>query len=337
MINRENWKLVKKYLDYREAILQNDPKTIRSGWVCLKHLLQWSDSVSFKDVQRIRPSFPEYLLRARNDGKPEPLSPAHMGKVLTWARAIFVWLRVEHPSTYRTISPSWIDSLQVRRSHGMNSRLVRRQFWTLEEAQTIADYPASSLRLERDQTALCFIFLSGMRGGAFVTMPIRSVDLENNRVYQLPEWGVQTKNSKAAITYLLPIPRLMDVVRKWDTFVRSRAVNLNVAWYTRLSWDGLDILSDDLVGNAPVTGRRSGFYEGLKELCKLAGVEWKSPHKIRHGHGVYGLKHAKTMEEYKALSQNMMHESVATTDKTYSVLVNDDVGRIISTFKPEVL
>ncbi len=67
----------------------------------------------------------------------------------------------------------------------------------------------------------------------------------------------------------------------------------------------------------------------------MAGVEAKSPHKIRHGHGVYGLKHAKTMEEYKALSQNMMHESVATTDKTYGVLIRDDVKNIIATFKPD--
>jgi len=41
------------------------------------------------------------------------------------------------------------------------------------------------------------------------------------------------------------------------------------------------------------------------------------------------------MEEYKALSQNMMHESVATTDKTYGVLIRDDVKNIIATFKPD--
>ena len=332
MISRDNWKLVKKYLDYRLNVLQQDTKTIRSGWVALKHLLQWLDATPLKNAPKVRPTLPDYLLHARNDGKPDQLSPAHMGKILTWARGIFEWLRVEHPSTYRSIMPTWIDSLQLRRSHSMNSRLARRQFWTLEDAQQIADYPASTLRQQRDRAALCFIFLSGIRGGAFVTLPIRSVDLVNMRVYQLPEWGVQTKNSKAAITHLLPIPRLLDVVREWDTFVRSRADSPQVAWYTSLSRDGMDILPADHVGNAPLTGRRSGFYQGLKEICAMAGVDWKSPHKIRHGHGVYGLKRARTMAEYKALSQNMMHESVATTDKTYAVLLNDEVGSIISTF-----
>ena len=75
------------------------------------------------------------------------------------------------------------------------------------------------------------------------------------------------------------------------------------------------------------------MYEGLRQLCEIAGIEWKSPHKIRHGHGVYGIKHAKTMAEYKALSQNMMHDNVATTDG-YSDLVDDEVGDIIRSFKP---
>jgi len=60
-----------------------------------------------------------------------------------------------------------------------------------------------------------------------------------------------------------------------------------------------------------------------------------SPHKIRHGHGVYGIKRAKTIAELKALSQNMMHETVATTDGIYGQLADDDVTRIISTFTPD--
>ena len=89
MINRENWKIVKAYLQYRADIHQNDAKTIRSGWVALKHLLQWADSTHFSQVAKLRPTLPDYLLRARNDGKAEPLSPAHMGKVLAFSRNLF--------------------------------------------------------------------------------------------------------------------------------------------------------------------------------------------------------------------------------------------------------
>lgn len=334
MINRENWKLVGKFLEYREQILQNDPMTIRSGWVALKHLLQWADATPFQEVLRVRPTLPEYLLHARNDGKPDPLSPAHMAKILAFSRNFFEWLRIEQPHPYRNITQSWINSLQLKRSMNPKSRLVRRQFWTLDEVIRVLETPTTLLRHQRDKAALAFIYLSAMRGGAFVTMPIQSVDLKSSRVYQLPEWGVQTKNSKAAITFLLPIPPLRTAVEEWDAFVRARAINGQVAWYTRLSWDGFDIMYDDVVTSRPASGRRSALYQGLHDLCELAHVEWKSPHKIRHGHGVYGLKHAKTMAEFKALSLNMMHETTSVTDKTYSVLVNDEVGEIIGTFKP---
>jgi integrase len=336
LVNRDNWLLVKKYLAYRQDVLLNDPKTVRAGWVALRHLLQWADDKPFKDAHRLRPVFPDYLASslARNDGQDKSLTPGHMQKVLWYSRNFFEWLREEHPGIYKNTAIGWIKSLQVRRINSEQSRLVRREFWTLAEVEKVISYQSDSLKHMRDKAGLAFLYLSAMRGAAFVTMPIKSVDLPKFKVYQFPEWGVKTKNSKASITFLLPIPSLLEVVSQWDEKVKSATISNRVAWYTRLTHDGMEIQADDLVNNRQASGRRSAFYQGLKELCELSGVEWKSPHKIRHGHGVYGIMHAKTMAEYKALSQNMMHESVQTTDKTYSVLVNEDVGDIISTFKP---
>ena len=334
MINRDNWKLVNQYLDYRGRVMQNNPQTVRRAWSALCHLLQWADETPFARIPSIYRTFPEFVLTNRNDNKTVPPSAAQMEKTLAFARDILGWLRYQSPTQYKSLTPSWVGSLRVRRSHNSKSKLVRRLFWTLEEVERVLDLPDTCLRVQRDKAALAFIYLSAARGAAFVTLPIRAIDIPSRKVYQLPEWGVQTKNSKAAITYLLPIPRLLEVVTTWDTFVRNSAVNGNVAWYTRLTYDGLDIRTDDEVTSRPATGRRSDLYQGLQDLCQRANIEWKSPHKIRHGHGVYGLKHAATMAEYKALSQNMMHDSVATTDKTYSILLDDEVGEIIGTFKP---
>ena len=332
MVNRDNWKIVKKYLEYRESVLQNDEKTVRSAWSCLRHVLTWADKTPFADVQKLRPTLPEYILKARADGKEGTLSPARMEKILAFSRNMFEWMRLEYPSKYKHLAQSWIGSLRVRRSHSKGSRLPNRKFWKLEEVEQVMKVKPDSLRTRRDQAALAFLFLSAMRGAAFVTLPIRSVDLETRRVYQLPEWGVKTKNSKAAITYLLPIDSLLRVVRDWDQYVRTRVKNVRTAWYASLHYDGLHLYDEKEVTQFSPTGRRGALYEGLKDLCERAGVEWKSPHLIRHGHGVYGAAHAQTMEEYKALSQNMMHETIETTDK-YTDFENDKVGDIIRTFK----
>jgi len=78
--------------------------------------------------------------------------------------------------------------------------------------------------------------------------------------------------------------------------------------------------------------RENIFRKGLHEICDLSGVEYKSPHKIRHGFGVYGVKNAKDMAQMKAISQNMMHANMGITDGLYGNLAEDDLGDILSNF-----
>jgi integrase len=56
--------------------------------------------------------------------------------------------------------------------------------------------------------------------------------------------------------------------------------------------------------------------------AKSAGVKYKSPHKLRHGHAVYALK-------LKAISQNLMHSTIGIMDGIIGVLVGDDVHNTI--------
>lgn len=137
----------------------------------------------------------------------------------------------------------------------------------------------------------------------------------------------------AAVTTFLPIPRLLEVVADWDAYLRAHSQDGRLAWYTRLGWEGEALDPNDMITpDRKSSGRISSLRQGLIELCQIAGVEYKSPHKARHGHGVYGIKRARTMGELKALSQNMMHSNISTTDGTYGNLVEEDVSRILATF-----
>jgi len=79
------------------------------------------------------------------------------------------------------------------------------------------------------------------------------------------------------------------------------------------------------------------FSRGLKRFCKRASIPYKSPHKLRNGHGVYGVKVSQKTEEYKVFSQNMGHESMDITDRLYGKLAGDDVKKIIMTFSENTL
>ena len=63
----------------------------------------------------------------------------------------------------------------------------------------------------------------------------------------------------------------------------------------------------------------------MKVLFARAQIEYKSPHKFRHGNAVYGLLHAKTLADYKAVSMNLMHENLEITDGIYAPLLSSDV------------
>ena len=338
MINRENYLLVRRNLEYRLRVMQNDPGTVATYWQSLKHLLQWANERGFKDAAKIMPSFPEYLLTARNESYErtpldKPLTPKYMGKVLSHVRAFFHWMVLYDRRGIGNISPAWIETLVVRRSAGSQSRLQKRSYWRLEDIRKIIALKPANLREERDIAALAFLFVSGMRIGAFVTLPADCVDMEKRRVMQLPEAGVHTKNSKAAITFLIPIPDLLAIVERWHKRIQSLEGQYN--WYPKLNtdgWAGSELKPGLLTGK--YTGRAEAFDKGLKFLCQRAGVVYKSPHKIRHGHGVYGVKNAKNMGQLKAFSQNMMHANVGITDGIYGRLAEDELGEIIANFGP---
>lgn len=347
MINRANYLAIREHMEYRRRVLQNDEGTITVDWLAMKHLIIWADSIPLHDAPRKMPTFPEYLYTARNDGKDGreyPLTPKYMVKVLEHARSFFDWARKNKPE-YRKVPESWIDTLKVRRSKGTQTKLTKRQVWTLEDVIKVVTFqtPNDTLRYQRDQAAIAFLFLSGMRVGAFVTLPISCVDMSQYpekpaRIAQLPEYYVQTKNSKAAVTFLLPIPELMSIVLKWDAKVREVAQGNMTSWYTKLDYSGLNINSEDYVTETRiVTGRRMALSQGMRELCAMAGVEYKSPHKLRHGHGVYGVKVAKTVAELKVISQNLMHSNIGITDGIYGKLAEDDMAAIIGSMTPDKL
>ncbi len=325
MINRENWLAVKMYIDYHERIMQRSPKTTKRKWAHLRHLLNWAAEIPFPEADTIPTVFPQYLLTARNDGHKRPLSASSMQRACREARSFYQWAATALPVKYQSVSPIWVASLRPPRSHGKQATLQERKVFTLDMVQAVTRLKPQTIKEQRDQAAIAFLFLSGMRIGAFVTLPIHCVDIAKQRV-QLPKYGVKTKYHKAAVTSLLPLPKLLEVVTAWDTLVK-RVQPPKALWYPILSRDGMQF--GGWTGETS-DHRRQDFSRGLRHLCKRAGLERSHPHAIRHEHAIYALKHVKTVEEFKAVSQNIMHSNMVTTDTIYSKLTNDNVHDVIA-------
>jgi site-specific recombinase XerC len=319
MINRANYLHVRAYLAHTQRVRQHEPTTVKRNRGHLRHLLEWADETLLTDPRSLDP-FPAYLVEKR-------LAPATIAKTLTVARQFFNFMRADYPLLYKRIKDSWIESLQPPRSMRPQSRLQNREYYTLEHVQKIASLQLDDLHLQRAQTAVCMLFLSGMRTGALASIPIHCVDVANLTLRQLPEFGVRTKGHKAAITYLMPIPDVLQVVKRWDALLSVFQLPPDALWYATIARDNSALTAT----TQAFRGRHNAVQRDIKRLCETHGIPYLNPHKLRHGFVVHAVKKARNMRELKAISQNVMHASVVITDQVYGRLVGDDIQEVINT------
>jgi len=325
VIERQNYLKIKEHLKYLEEVLQLNPASVERYRFYLRHLLLWADRQNFRDVQVIRPTLPAYLASLPGKEGKGTLAGGSQKKIIDSSKRFFRWAKSTYPREMNSLPVAWIDTLRLSRQPQVSAENV---FVTLEEVKILISVPVpeNNLVLLRDQAAAALLFLSGMRASAFTTLPISGVDLENLTLRQWPELGVHTKNSKRATTFLLNIPELLDPVRRWDAVVRT-TLPASTPWYAPVAHTWGD---QRLSPKEPGKTRSQALQKRLELLFSLANVKFKSPHKFRHGHAVYGLLHAQTMADYKAVSMNLMHDSIEITDSTYAPMLSSDVQERIA-------
>jgi site-specific recombinase XerD len=315
MIERQNYHDVRDYLAFSRDTEQLNPRTIETRRWGLYRLLSWADATPFGRAPDVRPTFPRWLLEHEPDAQ-----PATLDRLCGVARLFFTWARDEYPRRYQACGASWRASLKMADIRKADAR--EHETFTLEEVREIMQLTPRSLGEERDRAAVAFLFLSGMRVTAFSTLPVKAVDLATRQVKQWPSMGVLTKLGKAATTVLLPIPDLLAVVQAWDD--RVRPLGPEALWYPPLAPRGVSL---EAVPAAEASDRRRGLVgKAIRQLCNRAGVTYHSPHKLRHGHAVFALEQARDIADLKAISMNLMHNSVSTTDAIYGGLSTRDTA-----------
>lgn len=316
MILRQNWLDTEEHQEYRRSVHQDSWRTQQTRASQLKQLLMWADAKPLTRAPEIRPTFPEWLAVQVHDGQ----RAAYAGQeaAVSAAKTFFDWAVAAYPRRYRAVTRLWLDSLRpIKPKTGVKLRKA----YTLENVRAMLRVAQDGLMVERAKAAVAFLFLSGARIGAFVTLPIKAIDLDKRRVQQWTELEVRTKFGKSATTFLLDIPDLLDVVRAWDGVVRP-ALGPDDCWYANIE----GAYQKAVVSTRRDTGEVTSLYEGLRFLCDAAGVPYMSPHKLRHGHVMHALSHSKTPADWKAISQNVMHSNLSTTDGIYGILKDDEIA-----------
>ena len=191
--------------------------------------------------------------------------------------------------------------------------------------QKVAMLESVTLFELRTIAAFLFMFLSGMRISAFLSLPIKAFDSEKKIVLQNPTEGTYTKLNKFITTKLLDNPIMMKRVLEWDAIVREKCPD-NSTWYARMTSAGnFDPKIIDCINRQdPKTYKQArSSYKSLmrswKKICQRAGIRYLSPHKERYGNIHEWMPFATTLEQIQALADNNGH-SVHTLQRTYSRL-----------------
>lgn len=326
LIERYNYELITEYLKGLSEDAQITQASVTRYRFYLRHLLLWAWDIPFAKASTIRPTLMAYLDQVSSpSGKPLALETRK--KIIELARRFFEWVKMNHSAEFKSLSPGWIQKLKFLRKHASHTE-AEPLFVSVDEAISLATMQAidSDLAHWRDRAMAARLILTGERANAAVTSPILAIDFNSLTLKQWPELGVKTKNGKRATTFLLPIPKLIEVARSWDEYVRKH-LPPTAPWYAPIDnqW-GEQKLSEA----GPGKNRSVGLNKRLRILFKKAGLPYKSAHKFRHGHAAYGLLHCQTMADYKAISLNLMHESLEITDRIYVHLRLDDIRNRIS-------
>ena len=320
VIHRNNYLLVRRYLQDLGEVYQLSGSSLGRYRFYLRHLLLWSGETPFQQSAKLRPTFPSYVSNLPGRNSEVPLASVSQKKIIEVGKRFFTWGKQNYPKEFGSLTTAWLESLRAPRIRDTKDE---HEYVSLEEVLqlTAVRHEEGDLSLLRDKAAAAMLFLSGARASAFTTLPLSAVDLPARTLRQWPELGVATKNGKRATTYLLPIPELLSVAQIWDDMVHSHLPS-TAPWYAPVSarWG-----SQSLLVAEPGKNRHQALDKRLRRLFTLAGLPYKSAHKFRHGHAVYGLLKAQTMADYKAVSMNLMHNDIKITDSIYAPILSEEV------------
>ena len=320
MVERQNYLKVRLFLKYMEEVQQVSMASLDRYSFYLRHLLLWANDRNLGESHAIRPTLQAYAASVPGKNGQATLAFESQKKIIEISKRFFIWAKATYPREFTKITLSWIETLRPPRTPQVGGDPV---YVSEDEISRLMEVPVpkDDLCLLRDKAAAARLYLTGERISALTTSPILALDLPDRCVRQWPELGVHTKFGKKATTFLLPVPQLMDVVSEWDELVRANLPH-NYPWYAPIEQQWGD---QSFSKEPPGKNRHQALEKRLHILFGLAGLPFKSAHKFRHGHAVFGLMHAKTMADYKAISVNLMHDSLTVTDEIYAKIMENDV------------
>lgn len=319
--NAANERVKRQYFAYLAEAQGHSEQTIDA---VAKAISRFEENTRRKNFKRFHieqaKAFKRDLANQRGHRSGEPLSKATVYATLTALKRFFIWLAGQ-PGYKSRISYSDAEYFNLSNKETRIAKAIRpARVPTLEQIRHVLQAMPASADIElRDRALIAFTILTGARDGAIASFKLRHIDLTEGRIDQDAR-EVRTKFSKSFVTTFFPVgDDIRSVVADWVIYLRTDklwglddplfpATKVAVGANLRFETAGLDRKHWSNAG--PI---RFVF----KTAFGAAGLPYFNPHSFRKTLALLGGQKCRTPEDYKAWSQNLGHEDVLTTFRSY--------------------
>jgi integrase/recombinase XerD len=331
--NPDNERIKRQYFTFLTEAKRQDEQTVDAAAKALDRFEVYTRHRDFKVFHHQQAiAFKSHLAEQGNQRTGEKLSKATLNSTLANLKRFFQWLS-DKPGYKSRLQYSDAEYFNLSGKDTRVATARREQAGpTVEQVKhAIAKMPAETEIELRNRALIAFTLLTGARDSAIASMKLKHVDLIIGSVYQDAR-EVRTKNSKTFTTYFFPVgDEIRQIVAEWMVYLREEKL-----WGNDDPLFPATAMAQGATRQFEVAGLKQAHWSTASPIRKIfrdafasAGLQYFNPHSIRNTLVRLGQTLCQTPEEFKVWSQNIGHEGVMTTLRSYGEVADRRQGEIM--------
>lgn len=331
--NAANTRIKREYFDYLKEAMRRDEASIDA---VAKALARFEAANNHKDFKRFHreqaKAFKAKLNAETNVRTGKPLARATVHSTLSALKAFFLWLAGQ-PGYKSKVAYADADYFNLSEKDVRIAKATRlKKFPSLEQVHhVLGKMPAVTDIEKRNRALVAFAILTGARVDAMASTKLKHIDLAEGMVDQDAR-EMRTKFSKSFGTWFFPVDGdALEIFTGWCQHLREKL----------LFSDSDPLFPKTQMGLGPTGGfqaiglSRDGWRNSepirtiFRKAFEAAGLPYYNPHSFRNTLIQLGQRLCTSAETYKAWSQNVGHDDVMTTFKSYGTIPPDKQAELI--------
>jgi site-specific recombinase XerD len=333
--NATNVRMIWRYKNYLFNTGRYTQKTIDQK---LKALENYQKITNYKDFSRFTlrdvEKYKEQMsITNHNPGSSNYYSIHTVANWRNHVKHFFLWLITQ--KGYKHLPKSDIEYLNLNKDEFNTLKnymagsypsyeIIKKLFESINDSSEIG---------KRDKFLVAFLFLTGIRTDALISLPVKAIDTKRKVVFQNPGFKVRTKRNKKFASIIMNFDQEMQnyVFKYIDFLLKEKMFGSDAPVFPATLLEHKEgtycYEASKLVNDYYKTSQ--AINNVLRQRFKVAGMDYYRPHSFRHANAYYAPRACKNALEFKAVSEHLGHSSILTSLSSYSRLNEDMVISIL--------